>query len=310
MKYLIYQLNSKSSSEKLINETDYHEILISRSCLLEISLFEEKYNFIIENYIEFEKELLNISTQMMVLQIIDPVEMRECKNNLSRRIANLLTTCTMYLDSCQHHMKTILCNQKEIDEKIDQLKNTQYDNILGYRVIEALRNHTQHRGFPIHNALFSYSLTADEPHLHRHSVIPVLDLSELEKNKKFKTAILHELKSLSKKFIFDMRIFIRDYIEAISNIHKILREMYEEKFIESENKLKNIVINNVSDSGFNYYLSGVSLLSIDENGEMINRQTLYSGFLENLYNYRKQNTSLINLRKRYSSNEIQDEDLD
>lgn len=63
MSYIISISNSNSDASCEINASEYEQIKISRLNLLEFLFMEEKLDFIVENYLEFETELLSIATR-------------------------------------------------------------------------------------------------------------------------------------------------------------------------------------------------------------------------------------------------------
>ena len=112
-----------------------------------------------------------------------------------------------------------------LKNKAKEEKNSQYVKRLGFRFLEALRNHVQHRGFPIHQIYYSYQNVGTPDNLKLlHTVVPNTKLSVLEEDKKFKKEILNEMKANQDNDAIDIRPLIREYVEGIGKVHGRIRE--------------------------------------------------------------------------------------
>jgi len=143
---------------------------------------------------------------------------------LNRRIINLLTTCRQYLDQIPHDFKMIFPSEPKLIEIINDIKSVQYDKVIGYRIMEALRNYVQHRGLPSH--MLKHKITADNgSSMNRHTIDFVLRVEDLLEDTKFKKSVLDELKSFGDKVC--LKMYLRQYVYSLYDIHKNLREILE-----------------------------------------------------------------------------------
>ena len=90
-----------------IDEAEYKRIKSAITNLFEMLFFEEKLDLVMENFHEYEVELLTIASREMVFNDDDYFSMSRERNTVSRRIVNLLSACRMYLDQSVHHMNNI-----------------------------------------------------------------------------------------------------------------------------------------------------------------------------------------------------------
>jgi hypothetical protein len=87
----------------------------------------------------------------MVFTEYQETEIFEPKYIATRRLLNLMTATRLYLDSLPHHANEVLVNDPTTLASVKQAPSVAYDSALGYRVMEALRNVSQHRMLPIQN---------------------------------------------------------------------------------------------------------------------------------------------------------------
>ena len=116
---------------------------------------------------------------------------------------------------------------------MEKLKNTEYDQLLGYRVIEALRNYVQHRGLPVHLIKFKASKVGE---LSKFIINPFLKVSELRKDGKFKVAVLDELENEDEKA--NLKLYIRQYVSSITTIHSAIRDILSEETRKWDNEFQ------------------------------------------------------------------------
>jgi hypothetical protein len=203
----------------MISSEKYEQLIISKQKLVSMMKVEEKLNLLIENYMELEKEILNVSFNKMISPIysIDWTLSISDIHLINRRIINFLTTSKLYIDQIAHDIKE-LSDDSTFSNEVEKLKNIEYDNVLGYRVLEALRNYVQHRGLPVHLLTFNISKVGD---LLKYVINPFLKVSELRKDGKFKASVLNELENEDEKA--DLKLYIRQYISSITKIHSAIR---------------------------------------------------------------------------------------
>jgi len=97
MKHIISLRAADSPGFIEIDEAEYDFIKDARENLFEALYLEEILDLVIENYYEYETELLAMSSRMMIFND-EYFSMERERNLLSRRIANLLSAGRMYID--------------------------------------------------------------------------------------------------------------------------------------------------------------------------------------------------------------------
>jgi hypothetical protein len=240
MSYAITKLTLGSPGIIEIPKEQYQNIKSAREALFEVLYLEEKFDIVIENYLEYETELVSSSARWMLFRDQNYLWFQRERNLISRRIANLLSACKQYLDQCVHHINNIYGKDSTISFELETLKSSQYDTQLGYRAMEALRNYAQHRGFPVHSVTFNTRVVErDSNNKTLFALTPYIDLIILEKDKKFKKTILHELRKHGEKV--DVKPLIRNYIEGIGAIHSHIRKTLSADIIQWDKEIKDVI---------------------------------------------------------------------
>lgn len=111
---------------------------------------QEKLNLVLENYIEFEKELLGLALATSVGQP-EPLGMVADLHTAHRRLINLLSTCRLYFDQVPGNIHALdpLGRNSPLARGFAARRGQERANRLGFRVMEELRDHLQHCGLPL-----------------------------------------------------------------------------------------------------------------------------------------------------------------
>lgn len=274
---------------------DYESIKKAMLALTDGLAIEEKYNILISNYSEFEMEILKQSTQLMICFPLSYYDFFESRIGFDRKLVNLLTAARLYVDRLPHHVTRIMGDYAKGD--VEKLLSEQYDNRKEYRFMEALRNHVQHCGLPVHRV--QYSPTSQGSGINRKLVYSMEVASQkifLQEDKDFKKKVMEEIPD-----IIDLKLYTRIYIECISRVHASVREIVSNTLQESRLLIEK-TINSYKESHPNEAL-GLFLLCMD--GEEEVEKTLLMLDWDNVrLKLIERNPELINLRIRHVSSEV------
>lgn len=223
--------------QKDINNIEQDEYLLLKQAkhyLLDLMSIEEHLNSVIENYVEFERELYNcclqntVYPQMLNDKLSD--EDRYCFNVeqiylMNRRVINLLTSGYLYIAYLERSNRPIYKGEKKKLQHVKNLIKKQYDSeFSGYRVMCALRNHCQHYDIPFKGINQGWKrVVVEEKTLNKFTLELKIQIDELEKNSGFKQQVLNELKKIGK--IVDLTPLIREYILSLGKIHLEIRKL-------------------------------------------------------------------------------------
>jgi hypothetical protein len=223
-KSITYALRSMRGEFRqfVITEELFNDVRAANTGLITVLGLEEKFDFILANYTEYEGELLRIALDKMVWGERDWSTYRQAKHTVNRRIVNLLSTSRLYIDQVHHDVTGI--SGPDAVASVRAAASAEYDSRLEYRVMEALRNHVQHRDVPVHELTLPLLIDADtDPITLRHSVAPLLDARRLAADTGFKASVLRELRERGDTV--PLTPFIREYLASLSRVHAVVRRV-------------------------------------------------------------------------------------
>lgn len=228
MEYCIRGSDSDGSYSISITEKELVKAQKCKKRLLKALGIEEKFNIVLENYLEYEKELLDVTLRKAIS--FDMSDSRDIIHSMNRRLVNLLSTCRMYLDQVPQDIGSLLGQDSVVRESFQDQRSEEYDSRLGYRVMEALRNYVQHRGLPVH--LISYKSSwidpeSDEDSRHRRQrTIIKINVDRLEEDKEFKKSVVEESRSIGSQV--NLKPLVREYITGLMEAHQVIRKELEQ----------------------------------------------------------------------------------
>ncbi len=223
MRYEAWGFRKNGGASAKIEKARFYEIKAAKTvCLFAVDL-EEKLVLLLDNFAEFEFEMLRIAEASLIWPKRDHQGSMLERLTLDRRLVNLLTSCRLYLDQTDHGISGLFGDASQQLADVKKTKNELYDSYFGYRFMEALRNHVQHSGLPVH--VIDYQRIRrkrDGPDYWDFIVVPESEISTLAENGKFKVPVLKELEKMGKKL--DLRQPVREYVSCFIQLHEKLRE--------------------------------------------------------------------------------------
>lgn len=205
-----------------IDQARFEQLKASRPVLSHALAIEEKYEIIISNFLELEREATNASISEMVRNYFEYKDFFDVRLALNIRLVNLLTAVRLYIDQLSSHICACIPSDESVKTEVKKIFSTEYDGSFEYRFMEALRNHIQHSGIPVHRISSGAKWTDLDDGLLEYSIFFCSQKKELLLDDGFKKHVLNEMPDE-----VNLRSAIRSYIEAISRIHKQAREKIE-----------------------------------------------------------------------------------
>ncbi len=298
MKYTIRIWAFGSHPEIEITQVQFDEIKQARNCLSAALSIEEKYELLLSNYLDLEKECLNITSDYMVRRLKGYEDFFDIRLLFNRKIVNLLTSTKLYIDQIQQHVKACIPFDTEIGDKVKSLFSTEYDNFFEYRFMEALRNYVQHKGLAVHSTtLGGKKIDHEEDWEQEYKTSVFTHKLEVESDKAFKKQVTNEMPEK-----VELIYASRAYIESISKVHCEIRNIIANSVEES----RDIILNVINDyekinEGKSIGLEVISSIPKEPMDEIVEKFPLVLDWDDIRLSLLKTNSNLINLRKRYVS---------
>ncbi len=220
-----------------IHEEQFVRLKKSHSILLSARAIEEKYDLLISNYFEFEKELLSKIAEHSLFEQTSYNAFYDLRSILNRRVINLLTSTKLYCDQIEKHVRG--CKTITSESFTKPLFSEEYDNHIEYRFLDAMRNHVQHYGLAIHSLTLPSAWTG-EGDMRRlvNSIKLFTHKDELYKDSQFKLTTLRELSDK-----IDLVNAIRVYVNSFNTIHRKIRALIENNITCARDDFDQIIKN-------------------------------------------------------------------
>jgi hypothetical protein len=205
-----------------ITEDEYRALATAKDGLLKVLFLEQKFDLLVQTYLEFETELLQVTEQQILNRAPDWHWFQDRRAVLNRRLVSVLSAARAYLDHREYAIHVLLSADARTAERCRQRRHEIYDSTVGYRVMEALRNHTQHHGFPIHAVEFVDTLIDSAARNRVKCTLAVYTkTSYLAEDSTFKAKVLTELQAMGGRV--DLKPLVRDYVAGLADLHEVLR---------------------------------------------------------------------------------------
>jgi hypothetical protein len=219
MRFITWAYQGAEHFADELTQDEFHQAIRAADIIAEYTEAEETFRAVLENYGELEVALLTIAQENTILGHIGHGRAMRHRLLLDRRFANLLSSCRLYVDyalSTEIHSRN-----PDGRERVKTATNREYDTRLGYRVMEALRNYVQHRGFPLQGLTYQESAVGPiEDGISETYIKPQLALDKLRQGAGFKRAVFEEMEGL--KPPGDVRQWTREYVDGLRHVHQVL----------------------------------------------------------------------------------------
>ena len=262
---------------------------------------EEKFDLILENFAEYEQTLLELAFQHSLYHGTIEELLDGSLILINRRLSNLLSSARLYIDQIAHELSEIYGKKSEEASKFEIATNTAYDTSPGYCVMETLRNFSQHRGLPIHQV--SFSADADDAggvRKVRCSVKPSTKIETLKTDSKVKPAAIEQLElSQDKNGFAEITSFVRQYVEALANVHGVLRKTIADELKECDGLVESLIAK--ASTAFEGNVIGLAAVAWNDQGTMAEKEYLNERAVNRRRALEKKHQFLDSISNRYVS---------
>lgn len=200
----------------------------------EVVDIEQKFDILYSNFIELEQEIALITIRDAYRNVENVTELFDDKQSITRRVGNLLSSARLYVDQVKHHISALFPKDAGAKAKVEGFFHHEYDTLLGYRVMEALRNYSQHRGLPVQGTSYAANWVDDDLPTKRieYNAGLSISLKELEADSSIKASVMAELTVMGKTI--DLKPLIREYMEGLANAHREIRKLLGPRVAQAE----------------------------------------------------------------------------
>ena len=279
-----------------ISSEEFNELHTAHRVLFAGVALEEKFELLLSNYVDLEKDLLSLSVDQMVRGEISYERLFDARTTLNRKLINLLTTARLYVDHLPHQTNEIIGNARQSEVKA--LLSVEYDSFFEFRFMEALRNYVQHRGFPAHGLSFPSHWVEGK----RKDLVYSVEFSavreRLSEDGVFKKTILAEMPTK-----VDLKATVRFYVECLDRVHQAVRILVTPTIDCAREKIRQTMER--YEAVYHMKPLGLAALQQDEHGVTLNAVPLLLDWERIRQELVTRNRALSRLRDRCVSSAIQ-----
>lgn len=285
-----------------ISKDEYDSIRRAREGIFESLFLEEKYDLIVENYLEFETTMQEITARAMI-RLDHSYHTSHLERMLTdRKIANLLSAARLYVDHAKQHVHRILALDSATTFDVEATLSVQYDLRFGYRCMEALRNYVQHRGLPVHSITFENRwVERRDGNLMLNALSPYIEPARLREVGGFKKSVLKEMEARGDKI--DLKEVIRDYVEGLSLAHSEIRDNVSQ-FVRRWDAIVKNAVNQYATASSDGSTVGLCAVKKLNNRRYADWISVFMNPIEQRQYFESKNGALINLSKRFITSEV------
>lgn len=222
MEYGLMRLAGATQSFLPITVAEYEELRGAKVGLLHSLAVEEKFDHVVENFLELETALLQTALAFMVHPDLGSHRFHRERTLLDRRLMNLLTAVKTYVDQVPSHVEGVA---PEAKSRVQAAIVAERDGRCGYRVTLALRNYVQHHDSLVHLVSYGSRLPDAVPGTRvEFTVNPYVHPERLrfdERMNKWDQAVLDGLRERGEQV--ELRPLVRDCLEGLWAIHSRVR---------------------------------------------------------------------------------------
>lgn len=206
-----------------ITESEFLHIKECKTLVSDALGLEESFHRVLGNLYEFESTLLQEALRALIFTEGSWSDTNGMIHEVNRRVSNLLSSGRAYLDQTAHLFSSRFGNNSEAREALAEWCSHEYDSRLGYRVMEGLRNYTQHRGIAVHYLSYqNWRRGEGEKAVFRNSIVPGISPAILRGDGGMKKRLVDELEAIGEPV--DLRPLVREYVAGLATIHQKIRE--------------------------------------------------------------------------------------
>lgn len=284
-----------------IDHEQFEKLKLSSKILSKAISIEEKYEILISNFLELEKEALAISAEDMIRRQYEYTDYFVTRSTLNRRVINLLSSTKLYIDQILQDVKVF---SKSLANELKESLSSEYDVAFEYRFMEALRNYVQHQGLAVHLTSHQMKWTEKEDSRQLRFRTKIFSRrKDFEYDKAFKRSVYKEMPE--KVEILEAA---RVYISAISRVHNSVREKTQTVVDDSREEIYGVL--NQYDELCETDVVGVSAIAYldgaTHHSEVKEQIPLFLVWDDVRLKLVKKNPCIKNLEKRFVSSEGMD----
>jgi hypothetical protein len=281
-----------------ITRNEYADLKRAKDSYVWLVRVEENFDAVMENHAELEQTILSFGVRYLAFSSEDDDRIHEIRRTLSRRLLHVLATARLYRNALAKHGKALLKPDSRYGDLESALRDSS-NHPMSFRVVEALRNYSQHNELPISGMNLSSAWENEDKKVRlkersAYTILPKIDARAVAKERDLPPDVRDALQKLGDRA--DMMGHIREYVEHLGSINDLFRKLVknpEDAFIKT---LQGAIARYKSLLGPADRLFAVVARNSDEPGVEIQ---IFDKLFDSLARLRRKNRTQRNLSKSY-----------
>lgn len=225
-----------------IGEPEYLAVGCAKTGLAEIIGVESKLDYVMENYVELEEEILKSGLRALAFSSPSHIELQVLRELIGRRLHNFLSASRLYTDALRQWHAPAVLNPTDLSDLRHMLDDGPHQP-MEHRIIRSLRNFSQHQGLALSGMTIdqAWNVSRDENDILKketayHAVIPKFDAVYLAERGRVPADVGAELRTLGRSV--GVMGFVRKHVEYLGSVNDTFRRLSSTQAKEWESVLR------------------------------------------------------------------------
>lgn len=279
-----------------ISDEEKESILNAKEYLKNVSYIEEKFDFAVGNYYDFQKILLEKSLEDSIRPTFKVSDFMSCERELTRYLFNLLSTVYAYTEQIKKLKRKL--NLPDSDVIDNYVKGFEGKNKSTKLIID-LRDHIQHFGIST-NISRGFVDKYDDDHIRYLLYFNTLnlDIAECSKDSKM-VKHLKFLKDANEKI--EIGEHIKIYFKEFCQLHSQIRELINQELNKNIQIIEDIFDKFKKETNFDFG-SDQKILGIFNDTDRNERHIFTNNTINEIKGLQEQYSNLSNIDSRFACN--------
>ncbi|MCA1718277.1 MAG: hypothetical protein LC781_16135 [Actinobacteria bacterium] len=200
-----------------LGREEYRKYRVSSGRLLEWMFENQAVKAVQEAHEEYESTLQRYHTAHANHESIDALRMHR---DIDTKVSNFLRAFRSFLDQSQKNLEDRYGKGKAQVKAFEKATNKAYDSSFSYRLLDQVRNYTQHVGSAVHNIPFGSHAAPGRREETEHYLRVELDRDKFLAWRKLKASVREEAKRLPSRI--ELSEHIKNVAHAVQEINVMI----------------------------------------------------------------------------------------
>jgi hypothetical protein len=209
-----------------ISAERFKQLEEAKAALGQMLDIEENYNSVIEHYIDLNEKIVRVVVSMAIQHALPWSDFAAWIQRINRTLVDLLNCAKQYMDFDGRLLGAIRRATGIEPFDFEKWKVDHRALSFGFRVIEFIRNESQHAALPVQAFTVGGGWVEEEDvRVRRHGCTLYIVPDELSPRARYEREIVDELKAFGDRV--DLLALLREYLCGLSSLHEEVRKAFE-----------------------------------------------------------------------------------